>query len=281
MTLSIFHRQQRPHMHYLFDRDELATFKAFVNRETLLAFDLDGTLTPIVADPRRIRMPPEVRRSLIALCERAPVAIITGRARSDTMAHLGFTPRIVIGNHGAEGLPGREAYEAGFRTTCQSWIAQLQPLLAANPAVFFENKGCTLALHYRSTPDPEEAHRQILQAVARLSPSPNRVTGKFVENLIPASAPHKGEAIQALMRYMNCPRALFVGDDVTDEDVFRLGDPSIFGIHVGEDDWTEARVFVRSQEEVGAILQLLIEHLTMEDREPGSADASQSAGGTS
>lgn len=253
---------QRRSTKSLFDTEVLADFKAFVNAETLLAFDLDGTLTPIVADPRLIQLAPDMRRSLVALGELAPLAIITGRARSDALAHLGFTPRVVIGNHGAEGLPGREAFEADYRTICQSWVEQLQPLLAANPTVFFENKGSTLALHYRSTPDPEEAHRQILRSAAALVPAPKRVTGKFVENLIPSGAPHKGAAVQALMRTWNCPRALFVGDDVTDEDVFRLADPSVFGIHVGEEDWTEARVVVRSQEEVGAILVLLIEHLS-------------------
>jgi len=49
-----------------------------------------------------------------------------------------------------------------------------------------------------------------------------------VENLIPRGAPHKGDALLHLLDFSGCGRALFAGDDETDEDVFRLDDPRIF-----------------------------------------------------
>ena len=52
-------------------------------------------------------------------------------------------------------------------------------------------------------------------------------------NILPASFPTKGDAIRKLLRHLGCRRALFVGDDVTDEDVFALPRKLVLGVHVG------------------------------------------------
>jgi len=79
-----------------------AALRQFVDRSTLFAFDLDGTLAPIVADPARIEIPEKIRKQLTYLNRVAPVAIISGRARGDARAHLGFDPRFLIGNNRRE-----------------------------------------------------------------------------------------------------------------------------------------------------------------------------------
>jgi trehalose 6-phosphate phosphatase len=247
-------------MTYLFSSAGLAALHAFVTHATLHAFDLDGTLAPIVAEPSGITIQDEVRHCLIRLDIMAPVAIITGRSRADALTHLGFTPRFLVGNHGAEGLPGEEATGPDFARLCQEWKKQLALLLPDMSAsgITMEDKGRTLTLHYRQAPDPVKARESIRAACARLTPIPRTVSGIFVENITPQNAPHKGDAVEAIMGHLECQRAIFVGDDITDEDVFRLGNPAILGIRVGRDQESAAGYFLQGQHEIIRLLQEMI-----------------------
>jgi trehalose 6-phosphate phosphatase len=247
-------------MIYLFSDEGRAALRDFVGNKTLFAFDLDGTLAPIVAEPSLILIPDKVRAKLIRLGELASVAIVTGRACADAQAHLGFKPRFLVGNHGAEGLPGREEEESVFIRMGNTWERQLRLLLAVerSAGIVFENKGATLSLHYRNAPYPVMAQKEILNAVHQLVPLPRRVSGKYVENLTPQEAPHKGEALSFIMRHLGCRQALFVGDDETDEDVFRLRDDRIFGIRVETSPRSAARYFIRERGEIGALLDEII-----------------------
>lgn len=247
-------------MTYLFAPDGQAALHAFVTALTLHAFDLDGTLAPIVADPAGIAIPNEVRRGLIQLNSMAPVAIITGRSRADALNHLGFTPHCLVGNHGAEGLPGEDAAVQGFVRLCQGWKGQLAAFLPDMPArgITLEDKGTTIALHYRHAPDTVKARGSILAAIARLTPVPRVVSGIFVENIAPQEAPNKGEAVEILMGHLGCRRAIFVGDDVTDEDVFSLENPAVLGIRVGRDEKSGAGYYLQGQFEMIRLLQEMI-----------------------
>lgn len=252
-------------MTYLFSPQGRAELAAFVDATTLFAFDLDGTLAPIVPDPAAIVIPASVRQRLLQLNVLAPLAIITGRSRADALFHLGFTPRYLVGNHGAEGLPGKEASGEDFIRLCQGWKKQLQQLLAAmaGNGILLEEKGETLSLHYRQALDPLNAQALLLGAIAHLIPPPRRVTGKFVENLVPQGAVDKGVALEMLMGDLPGQRAIFVGDDVTDEDVFRLKNVDILGIHIGLDDQTAAAYYLVDQSEVLELLNSIVERLEM------------------
>ena len=241
----------------LFSSAGLAALREFIDAGTLLAFDLDGTLAPIVADPGKIVIPDDVNRRLITLQQMAPVAVITGRSRADALTHLGFTPAYLAGNHGAEGLPGHEGEEGGYVSLCSNWKKQLGTLLPDQEAagIVLEDKGATLTLHYRNSENREQAHGEILNAIARLVPQPRSGSGKFVENIAPQAAPHKGAAVLSIMAHLGCSRALFVGDDETDEDVFRLDDARIMGIRVGMNPSSASRYYLRDQNEIGELLE--------------------------
>lgn len=244
----------------LFSDAGLAALRSFVTAETLFAFDLDGTLAPIVADPDRILIPEILRERLILLGRMAPVAIITGRAVADARPHLGFNPRFLVGNHGAEGAPGREKREE-FDRQCRAWQHQLEALAphAAQQGIVIENKGATLSLHYRNAPDRAAALADIITAIGRLEPLPRRIPGKYVENIVPRDAPDKGEALLLVMRHAGCSRTLFVGDDATDEDVFRLKDDRILGIRVGCDAASLAGYCLPDQKDVAGLLHEIIQ----------------------
>lgn len=258
-------------MNYIFSTAGRAALRAVVSQSTLYAFDLDGTLAPIVDDPAGITIPNKVLNSLIQLDHLAPVAIITGRSRADALSHLGFTPRCLVGNHGAEGLPGHEGQDCGFHNQAVSWEQQLTDLLSPEirSSVLIENKGESLSLHYRHAAGPDEVHSALLAAIVRLVPPPRRVGGKFVENLIPHGAPHKGDALLYIMKHLGCRRALFVGDDETDEDVFRLADESVFGIRIGKDCGSAAVNYLQSQSEIVPLLDEIMAILSQTGSVPG------------
>jgi len=134
---------------YLFGKTALSNLADFINRSTLFAFDLDGTLVPIVSDPAAIGIPDTIRKAFAELNAQAPVAVITGRSRSDALMHLGVTPRYLIGNHGVEGLPGWASRENDFIRTVQEWQNQLDMLVPLEDAagIEMENKGATLSIH--------------------------------------------------------------------------------------------------------------------------------------
>lgn len=247
----------------LFSAAGRAALRNTIDTATLFAFDLDGTLAPIVADPDAIKIPADVLKRLTDLNRIAKVAIITGRLRADAREHLGFTPRFLVGNHGAEGLPGCEEMELEFVRLCRSWKKQLQALLPAPDTcgIVLEDKGATLTLHYRNSPDLERTQLKLADIIGRLIPTPRRVSGKLAENIVPQQAIHKGEALLFIMRHLECSRSLFVGDDETDEDVFRLANDSIFGIRVGSSAGSAAHYYLHDQREIGTLLDVILARL--------------------
>jgi len=146
---------------------------------------------------------------------------------------------------------------------CSSWKKQLRRLLPEEDAsgIVLEDKGATLTLHYRNAVNRERAHGEILNAIARLVPPPRSGSGKFVENIAPQAAPHKGEAVLSIMAHLGCSRALFAGDDETDEDVFRLDDARILGIRVGMNTGSAASYYLHDQSETGELLDRIGECL--------------------
>ena len=242
---------------YLFSESGLTALRSFVDRSTLFAFDLDGTLTPIAADPQSILVSEATRKELGLLVTYAPVAVITGRSRSDAQAHLGIVPRLLIGNHGAEGLPGWEAREKEFVDMCVDWERQLSQILLLTDVsgISIENKGTTLSIHYRAARNRRRARSLILKGIDLLVPRPRRVEGKCVENLLPEAAPDKGTAMLYLMDLTKCSKGCYVGDDATDEDVFRLDGNRLFTVRVGTRGVSRAQYELRNQEEIIRLLR--------------------------
>lgn len=242
---------------YLFTESGLRDLGRFVDKKTLFAFDLDGTLAPITADPRKVRISKEIQKGLALLNVRTVVAIITGRSREDAQSRLGIVPRFLIGNHGAEGLPGWEARERDFVKISLTWERQLRLLIPLEnfSDITIENKGATLSVHYRASRNKEETRDFLLKSIEKLTPGPRRIPGKCVENLLPLTAPDKGTAIRYLLDLSGCSRGLYVGDDVTDEEVFRLDGDHLLTIRVGARGSSQARYRLRKQSEVARLLE--------------------------
>jgi trehalose 6-phosphate phosphatase len=243
---------------YLFDTPGLAALARYVAADTLFAFDLDGTLAPIVEDHTAAQVAEPVRNTLQRLTRLAKVVVITGRARKDVEAILGFEPQLVIGNHGAEWPAHQKSRNWQFVEYCLKWRKQLQDALCCEPGVELEFKGESISLHYRKAPDTGSALAQIHTAIDQLEPAPRRFGGKFVVNVLPMQALGKGDALGAAMELFGLSRAVFFGDDETDEEVFRLRRADVFGVHIGKDEQTAAPYYLNRQSEMLGLLNAIV-----------------------
>lgn len=211
----------------------LGVLREFAAHRPLCLFDFDGTLAPLAPDPDGVLLPHPVQLRLQALQTRAPVGIVTGRSLADLRARLEFEPDYLIGNHGLEGLPGERRLHAELSDACGRWRVWLAPRLPAiDPAIWLEDKQLSLSIHYLQARDPLAAEAALPALFAQLSPAPRIIPGKCIFSLLPAGRGDKGEAVLQLLRSTGANGALYVGDDVTDEDVFRLRHPDILSVRV-------------------------------------------------
>ncbi len=235
----------------LFSPAGRAALARLADARTILAFDFDGTLAPIVAARDAAGMPIALRQSLQALAARTPVAVISGRALAD------LTPRIpdgllAIGNHGIEGsfAPPRAATTA--REICRTWLHQLRGF--AGP-VEIDDKGCSLSLH--GEPALLAAARSV---VAALAPAPLLIAGKDVLNVIPPGMPDKGDALAALIAGTGATQALYVGDDDNDEPAFARGNDRVLTVRIRPSERSAAAFWL---DDSHAMRQLIDELLAL------------------
>ncbi|HJV76280.1 MAG TPA: trehalose-phosphatase [Noviherbaspirillum sp.] len=232
----------------------------------LCAFDFDGTLAPLVPHPDQAHLPDDIRQRLIALSEFVPVAVITGRSVLDISARLGFTPDFVVGNHGLEGVPGWETQAAYHEKLCTGWRDALKKALGGqdfDPGILLEDKRYSLSLHYRATKDPGDAESRLAALFRQLRPAPRVVAGKYVFNLLALDACHKGSALEKMMRTCSARNAIYVGDDVTDEDVFRLHRRDVLSVRIERSAHSAADFFLPQATDILWLLEELAERLRL------------------
>jgi trehalose 6-phosphate phosphatase len=233
-----------------------ALLARFAQADTLLAFDFDGTLAPIVPDPRDARMRPGTHRLFAEVARRYPVAVISGRAQQDALARLaGIQLWSVTGNHGADMLYGYDAGEARVR----SLASRLREAMQRFPGVEVEDKCISVSVHYRRAGQKRAALAELDRLLIEAGPH-RRIGGKQVVNILPEGAPHKGTALECTLRWAGCSHAVYVGDDETDEDAFQLAtDPHVLAVRVGKKRNTAATHFLPAQARIDALLAALLE----------------------
>src|SRR5262245_12160528 len=227
----------------------------YTSSNLVVAFDYDGTLVPIVSTPDRAHMRAVTRRLLKVVARRYPCVVISGRSRDDLVHRLRDIPIVhVSGNHGLE--PWAE--EPRYIRQVQRWVQQLSPRLAPLRGIVIENKTYSISIHYRGVRDKQQALRVIDRATRDLRGA-RLLGGKLVVNLLPRDAPTKGTALMRACRLLVCESALYVGDDETDEDVFRaLGHERLLGIRVGSARNSRAAYCIKHQGEIDGLLRQLV-----------------------
>jgi trehalose 6-phosphate phosphatase len=176
-----------------------------------LFLDVDGTLAPIVARPELAEVPEETRAEVRRLAERyALVACVSGRTGEEARRLVGVDSVVYVGVHGLELAPEAE-----------SWRETLQPF-ASSGWPWVEDKGMSVALHWREAGDQDAAHAElgVVADQARAAGLDVR-WGRKVLELRPPVAADKGTAVRSLLDERSLRRGLYAGDDTTDLDGFR------------------------------------------------------------
>lgn len=249
-------------MDYLLAEKGKLELANLVKGRSLYAFDFDGTLAKIVREHHAAKLSRPIRFWLEKLAQGTPTAIISGRSVEDLQSRVGMVVPHLIGNHGSEGPHTRQEDRQLVRETCQAWLQSITVRFhdeLVQCGVSIENKSYSLSFHYRTVDHRDAARSLISRVISELSPSPRIVLGKSVVNVMPPTASHKGTALLEYMHRLDCSRALYVGDDETDEDVFALRDHRILTVRVGKKSGSAARYFLKRQAEITAVLRFLVE----------------------
>src|SRR6202521_2868448 len=197
--------------------------------ETAILLDIDGTLLDLAPTPREVWVPPGLAKTLNRLLEKTSgaLALVSGRSLNDI--DLIFAPGQfpAVGGHGAEMRLSTD--NEAVATHAPPMDKELKRRLAAiaklSPGILLEDKGYSLALHYRLAPHAEKAIYAAVSLIrADLPNAPIEVLpGKCVRE-IKHSGFTKATGVLELMTHepFKGRRPLFIGDDVTDESVFGI-----------------------------------------------------------
>jgi len=236
----------------------------------LLFSDYDGTLTPIVPTPDQAILSHDMKLLLeeLSTLPRVSIAIISGRALKDIMNLVGVRGIYYAGNHGLEiegpGLIWINPQALEITSLIGRLARELETRLRSIPGVLVEDKGLTLSVHFRLAPEGEESKvKQVLDELTAPWQHQVKTTfGKKVYEVRPLLDWNKGKAVQKLREMLGRRGSLlfYLGDDVTDEDAFKILEKDDIGIFVGDPHTSShASYFLPHTEEVRNFLTRLKE----------------------
>lgn len=243
----------------------------------LLLSDYDGTLTPIVGNPKDAVLSPEVREKLRALAEKPAVSvgIISGRLLSELKTLVGIDTIYYAGNHGLEiegpGLSfineaARQA-QAGMKDLAGQFAARLGDI----DGVIIENKSLSLSVHYRLVKESRRAEvTQVFDQITSPLLREGRIrvsSGKMVSEVRPPVDWHKGKAVETIKTEIEAALGggkslpIYLGDDTTDEDAFKVVRRLLgWSVFIGpENPSSNADYYLDSPAEVETFLSRLLE----------------------
>jgi trehalose 6-phosphate phosphatase len=192
-----------------------------------LFLDFDGTLVAIANRPEDVRLDPHTREALADLNRllSGALAIVTGREIAAVDRFLAPLRLSIAGVHGlmrrdAQGKTYASEFDSGLPAAIERAV---RPLLAKHPDLLVERKYGALALHYRGHPELEQASIEALENAVGALHETEIKRGKMVIE-VKAIGGNKGAAVADFLKEkpFTGRRAVFAGDDVTDEDAFVL-----------------------------------------------------------
>jgi len=223
--------------------------------------DFDGTLVELAETPDSIDVPSELTERI----DRAlhdfdhAFAVLTGREISEIDRYLSPLQLPIAGAHGAQRRRADgtlEAVDEAVSSGAEAIAESLQALAMANPALLVEAKDGAVAMHFRQAPEMEGAVHLAMQEALVDHPQFTLVPGKMVLEAR-AVGFDKGAALRTFMQEEPFVgrTPIFIGDDRTDEDAFRVAQElGGIGIKLGSGD-TVARMRIADVSSVYALLQ--------------------------
>jgi trehalose 6-phosphate phosphatase len=197
--------------------------------QSAFLLDIDGTLLDLAPTPREVWVPPGLANTLNQLRMRTAgaLALVSGRSLNDI--DLIFAPEQfpAVGGHGAEMRVSTdsEAVASHAPPMDKELKRRLAAIARLSPGILLEDKGYSLALHYRLAPHAEKAIYEAVSLIrADLPEAPIEILpGKSVCEIKHAGFT-KATGVLELMTHepFKGRRPIFIGDDVTDESVFAI-----------------------------------------------------------
>lgn len=225
-----------------------------------LFLDYDGTLTPIVESPDRATLSGDMYSLLVRLKDIMPVAIISGRSLSNVMDLVRVKDIFYAGNHGSEIWDGSRLIEMGdqiseSKQVLKEIISELDAAFSNVSGAIVEDKGITASIHFRMV-EQEDLCRMFdrFWSITDSYKGLFRITsGKKVFEIRPRGIWNKGDAVTWIWNNFGDNRIpVYIGDDVTDEDAYKVIKGKGIGISVGHSK--ESDYFLEAQEDVKKLL---------------------------
>lgn len=248
------------------------------NNELVIFLDFDGTLSPIVNRPEDAILLPGMKEVIQKCASRYTVAVVSGRDTDNVKSRVGIEGIIYAGSHGfsIKG-PGdllMEHEEASRILPLLTGIEnELRNLFSIGPSgVQIERKKYAITVHYRNA-DPAltgEIKEKTDKAVSGYS-GIKKERGKMIIEIKPDVPWNKGMAVQWILKKLDLWNhdgvfPIYLGDDITDEDAFRMLKGRGMGIIVGShDNLTSADYRLENVDEVKQFLEMLSD---LSDRKP-------------
>jgi trehalose 6-phosphate synthase/phosphatase len=214
-------------------------YRSATNR--VLFLDYDGTLVPFASTPRLARPDPELLDLLMRLGSDAcnDVVIVSGRPRRDLEEWFGRLPLSLVAEHGVWLRPRGGVWRL-FKNITAEWKERVRPILQLYvdrlPGALLEEKDHSLAWHHRRA-DPEQARVRAQELLDTLADYTRNIDiqvleGKKVIEVRPSGI-NKGTAAQEWLKDRAPDFILGIGDDWTDEDLFRSLPSTAYSVRVG------------------------------------------------
>jgi trehalose 6-phosphate phosphatase len=241
-------------------------------KRLVIFLDYDGTLTPIVNRPDRALLSANMRQTIVDLAGYCPVMIISGRDRVDVQRLVQLDGLFYAGSHGFD-ITGPHGYQMScergedFLPIFDRVEQKLRLRLARIKGSLVERKKFSIAVHIREVAQDDEGMVEaIVDDVVVRHPDLRKGYGKKVFELQPRLDWHKGKAMLWLLQALKLDEfealPLYIGDDLTDEDAFRMLTERGLGIVVEAGARLTAATYVlKHPGEVQAFLRHIISWL--------------------
>ncbi|KAL9409851.1 hypothetical protein AB3S75_048138 [Citrus x aurantiifolia] len=225
--------------------------KAAKGKKIAVFLDYDGTLSPIVDDPDRAFMSDEMRAAVREVAKYFPTAIVSGRSREKVKEFVELSNVYYAGSHGmdiqapprpvkaCEGkhhtlVPGKKGNEVLFQPAkkflpaIQEIIKELEEETKKIQGARIEDNRFCISVHFRQVREEDyNMLQEKVKAVMRNYPDFDLSEGKKVMEIRPSIEWDKGHALEYLLDTLglsnpNDVLPLYIGDDRTDEDAFKV-----------------------------------------------------------
>jgi trehalose-phosphatase len=201
------------------------------DKKPVFFLDYDGTLTPIVDRPDKAIMAEDMRETLKRLSDKFTVAIVSGRERSDVENLVGIKGLFFAGSHGFDisglGISMIQPEVKSVVPVIKNVIEKVSKELGSIKGLLIEDKKFSLAVHYRLVePEYYEKIKGLVEECVDKNDNLRLMSGKKVFEILPDVEWDKGKAVRFIMEALSLSwqdnSVVYIGDDTTDEDAFRV-----------------------------------------------------------